>query len=116
MGLAISKEPKELTMSISALKMVEGMIVVFMLKVISKSAIAESVWVGGGSGAGTTRVAFLGRIAPFETLRRISKHPAELVAFCRRCGFLWRSRKSLNRPLREALKLVIFALCISQPT
>lgn len=45
------------------------MVMAFILSTLSTSALAESVWVGGGSGAGMTRVAYLGRIAPLPGQR-----------------------------------------------
>jgi len=40
-----------------------------ILSAVSISSKAESVWIGGGSGAGNTRVAYLGRIAPLPGKR-----------------------------------------------
>ncbi len=40
------------------------MVTASILSTFAMPALAESVWVGGGSGAGMTRVAYLGRIGP----------------------------------------------------
>lgn len=40
------------------------MVMASMLSTLAMPVLAESVWVGGASGADTTRVAYLGRIAP----------------------------------------------------